>query len=165
MDVLFFQSAHGGGAETIRSPPRGPKLSWPLLPGHNYVFFLFQNYPLPIMAITNSPRRPNFRGLRYSGPNGALAFASQIVAITNYGNYQFPSPLFCLKKPTKNLHLKAALEMAAPKAAFGIRTLVIRTTLGKLVFERSTQCGKRNPKFFETFGSVQALLLKLTNFV
>jgi len=33
-----------------------------------------------------------------------LAF--QIMAITNYGNYQFPlPPLFCLKKPTWNLHI------------------------------------------------------------
>src|SRR5438874_13789144 len=40
------------------------------------------------MAITNSPRGPNFRGLRYSSPNGALPLLLKlwqlpIMAITN----------------------------------------------------------------------------------
>jgi len=49
-------SAQRQASITIRCPPRGPKLSWPSCPLALTVCFVlaFQNYQLPIMAITNS---------------------------------------------------------------------------------------------------------------
>ena len=53
----------------------------------------------------------NFRGLRM--------LATITFLLLTFSNYQLwqlpilPTPPFCLKKPTKNLHLKLALEVAA----------------------------------------------------